>query len=333
MKYLSLPVLIFSLVVSVFADTIELYSGEIINGTIAGYDVLSTKFIPESVAVPEHKPVKPRSIYNFRIKRTIPGNTYNDYLTAKEACKTADDFYKLAEFCRKNQLIDEANKMYETTLALDPMHIRAHLALGHKKQGEEWLTVEQIKQAEGYVKFKDIWVKESELEQARQVDYRKQVESALPLNLKLAVIPDADDEWFKVYSQQLKEYARQLWTVTEGLAYLATVEITDNATDSDIIIQNLDQYDISNAKDAGSFDIAQIGGKASPRDFVRQCVFAKLKFTSHENCILAKGFSTDKFCDMCLARIIASAPNIKWRQDWLPDPPEVKITIVNKQKK
>lgn len=330
MKYLIVPVFVFLLAGAVFGDTLELYSGEIITGAVARNDTISVKITPAD------KKSESRIIYNFRIKRTIPGNIHTDYLAKKDKCATAEDFFKLAEYCKKNKLSDEAVKMWQETINLNPNHEKARQALGHKNNGDKWLTLEEVKQAEGLVEFKGKWIKETDLEKARAEDLKKQYQCAYPLKLRVSIQPDADAAWFEQYSVRLKEYARHLWTKTEGLTYLAEVELADLNFGGDITVVNLDQQYMGETKNEGlrgCDGVSVVAGQCSSHTFSRHVVLSKFAFSNHDNCMLVKGFGPDSFCDMCLARIIAKAPDVKWRADWPAEPPEIKITIINNGKK
>ena len=56
----------------------------------------------------------------------------------------ADTRYLLARYCMKHELTDEARKLLEEVVALEPDHRKAHLLLGHVESGDRWITAEEL---------------------------------------------------------------------------------------------------------------------------------------------------------------------------------------------
>ena len=90
MRYLLFITIIFLVAAAVSADMIELYSGEIIRGVASPEGPVSTKMVITNESESTEKGII-RIVYNFRIKRNIPGNAYDDYLVKKAKCTTAKD--------------------------------------------------------------------------------------------------------------------------------------------------------------------------------------------------------------------------------------------------
>lgn len=317
--------LIFSL-----ADTIEFFSGEILHGKITAEQKQTVKILPEGKDV---KPTDAKTFYTFRIKRIIKGNIYKDYLAKKEKCQTADDFYKLGEYCRNNKLPDEAKQMYEQTIKLDTDHEKARKALGHKKQDDKWVTPDEIKEAEGYVKFKDTWVKKDDLEKAEKEEVKKQSESAYPIDLKIGVVPDADDTWLEKFSEQVKQYNQYFWVISEGLLYLNNVEITDKCSSGNYVVSNLNErkvvlngrlvYGITRGS------TSEIAGLCDRYTFAHEYGHARFNFQHHDNRIMKQGGGPKRFCDDCLVKFLSLSSKVKYRPDFPKNPPEVKIKCNN----
>ncbi|MBI4834540.1 MAG: hypothetical protein HY811_06960 [Planctomycetes bacterium] len=316
-----------------YADTIELLSGEMVHGRIIGEEKQTLKLLPENK---DDKSKETKTFYLFRIKKIIKGNTYQDYMAKKEKCQTADDFYSLGESCKNNKLPEEALLMWAEAIKIDPNHEKSRKALGHRKENDRWLTQEEIKEAEGYVKFQNRWVKKDGLEKARQEEAKKKYQSAYPINIKIGVVTDVTEAWFETYRDRIKEYTKYLWIASEGLLYLNNVEISDcSSGEFTVLIPHPSDDDKSKSQAyrscAGGVEMsAQCGAHI----FVRQCGFVKLHITAHDGCILEKASgSVTKFCDECLTKIITLSPNVKHHPDFPEEPPEVKIKITNNKQK
>jgi hypothetical protein len=322
---------IFSSVIS--ADTIEMFSGSILHGKITNEQKQFIKFLPEG----KDKPIDTETIYTFRIKRTIKGNAYKEYLEAKDKCKTADDFYKLGDKCKSQKLADEANLMWGEAVKLDPEHEKSRKALGHKKESDKWLTPDETKESEGYVKFKDQWVKKDQLEKVKADDLKKQYASAHPINLKIGIIVDVDEAWLEGYKERIKGFAKFLWTASDGMLYLNNIDVSDMTGGGDFVVVTIDQKYLP-GKDSEAYlscsGQVEMSGLCSAAVFVRQCGFLKINHQRHDGCLLAKDAgSYAKFCDACLSKVMAFSANVKYRPDFPAEPPEVNIKCTNNSPK
>jgi hypothetical protein len=86
---------------------------------------------------------------------------------------TADDQWKLSEWCREKQLAKQRKTHLERVVELDANHAKAHRGLGHVQSQGRWMTPEQLKAENGWVKYRGQWrlVQDVEiLEQKRKAE-------------------------------------------------------------------------------------------------------------------------------------------------------------------
>lgn len=81
-----------------------------------------------------------------------------------KAPDTADGQWKMAEWCREQKLSVERKTHLERVVALDPNHAEAHHALGHSQLNGRWVSPEQAKTEQGYVRYKGAWRTTQEVE-------------------------------------------------------------------------------------------------------------------------------------------------------------------------
>ncbi len=77
---------------------------------------------------------------------------------------TADDQWKLAEWCRENSLTKQRQDVLEHVIELNPDMRQARLALGYQLVDGHWMQKEQIMQQRGYVRYKGEWRLPQEVE-------------------------------------------------------------------------------------------------------------------------------------------------------------------------
>jgi hypothetical protein len=76
----------------------------------------------------------------------------------KETPATAESQYALALWCVDNDLPTEYRFHLQEVIRLDPNHAAARKRLGFVQRQGQWLTEEEAKSADGYVKFRGKWV-------------------------------------------------------------------------------------------------------------------------------------------------------------------------------
>jgi hypothetical protein len=70
--------------------------------------------------------------------------------------------FELGSWCDQNKLPDLAKLHYENALTLDSTYEPAHKKLGHVYRGGNWLTRDDVNEAQGLVKFKGRWMSADE---------------------------------------------------------------------------------------------------------------------------------------------------------------------------
>lgn len=90
--------------------------------------------------------------YLLDAKHEGASNKLKGLLKQKEeklAAGDADAHFELGEWCAKAGLKDDARRLFEKTITIDPEHARAHAKLGFVKLGEKWVTVEEAAKLSG----------------------------------------------------------------------------------------------------------------------------------------------------------------------------------------
>ncbi len=77
---------------------------------------------------------------------------------------TAEDQWKLAEWCRENSLTKQRQDVLEHVIELNPDMRQARLALGYQLVDGHWMQKEQIMQQRGYVRYNGEWRLPQEVE-------------------------------------------------------------------------------------------------------------------------------------------------------------------------
>lgn len=76
---------------------------------------------------------------------------------ARRVADTVEDRWELADWCRKHGLVEARKEQLQRILELDPDYKPARLALGHRRQGQQWVTPEEADAellASGFVRYK-----------------------------------------------------------------------------------------------------------------------------------------------------------------------------------
>ncbi|MGE3821826.1 MAG: hypothetical protein AB7I30_20625, partial [Isosphaeraceae bacterium] len=83
----------------------------------------------------------------------------DDYVTMRETVPaTAEAQYELGLWCEKNKLRDLAELHFEAALTQDESFGPAHEKLGHREVNGVWLSGDELRAAQGLVKYKGKWV-------------------------------------------------------------------------------------------------------------------------------------------------------------------------------
>lgn len=76
----------------------------------------------------------------------------------RETDATADGEFELALWCLKQGMSAEYRLHLERVIEIDPNHADARHRLGFTLRGEKWLTDDEIREADGYVRYRGRWV-------------------------------------------------------------------------------------------------------------------------------------------------------------------------------
>lgn len=87
----------------------------------------------------------------------------DEYLVLREqAGKDADANYDLGKWCEQQKFTGLATFHYEAAIAADPQHADAREKLGHVEHHGEWLTTDELKVKQGWIKYKGRWISPEE---------------------------------------------------------------------------------------------------------------------------------------------------------------------------
>jgi zinc protease len=140
--------------------------------------------------------------------------------------KTADDFYKLGEWCESVGLLERAKTAYGKAIELDPNNEGARLKLGYKKHEGKWLSEEEYNvKVKGLIKYKDKWVTPEEKEKLEQGytkvgnDWVRAVEAVRAIRYAIVVssATKADADWAKVVDALKEKYSGQVFEYNENI--------------------------------------------------------------------------------------------------------------------
>lgn len=90
---------------------------------------------------------------------------------------TADAHWQLAQWCRQHKLVSEYRDELAKVLAIDPHNEQARSALGHQKQGGEWMSRDEVMAARGLVMYGGKYCTEQHIALLEQAKAAKQVDA------------------------------------------------------------------------------------------------------------------------------------------------------------
>jgi hypothetical protein len=158
------------------ADSVFLKGGGQINGEVVEQraDAVVLEVGPGRITLPMRS-----------VARVVSNTTDLGLYHARAAALAARDvagWLSLAAWAHHHDLATQAREAYERVLAVDPLNADAHLALGHVRMGDRWLSAADANRARGLVEFEGTWMSPEErqmrvaeqaaLAQERQADAR-----------------------------------------------------------------------------------------------------------------------------------------------------------------
>jgi len=152
----------------VSADSVFLKSGGEVKGEVVEQraDAVVLEVGPGRITVPMKN-----------VARIVSSTTDLGLYHARAAALAARDvagWLRLAAWAQSRELATQARDAYEHVLAVDPLNADAHLALGHVRMGDRWLSAADANRARGLVEFEGTWMSPEE----RQVRIAEQAAMA-----------------------------------------------------------------------------------------------------------------------------------------------------------
>lgn len=87
---------------------------------------------------------------------------------APTVADTVEDHWKIAEWCKANDLPERQSQHLLRVIELDPQHVSARRALGYSEIGGQWVKKEEHLERNGYVRYKGKWRLQQEVDLAEQ---------------------------------------------------------------------------------------------------------------------------------------------------------------------
>jgi hypothetical protein len=140
----------------VFADSVFLKGGGEIKGEVVEQraDAVVVEVGPGRVTLPM-----------TNVVRIVASTTDLGLYHARAAALAPRDvagWLTLAAWAQRHDLATQAREAYERVLAVDPQSADAHLALGHVRMGDRWLSGSDANRARGLVEFDGTWMSPEE---------------------------------------------------------------------------------------------------------------------------------------------------------------------------
>ena len=138
-----------------FADLITLHQGQPIKGKL-----IADKAHPGQFLLYRETGKTPMVIKKDQITHvTAEASDLDDYaiLLEQERPDAAAEFM-LGHWCEEHKLKDLATVHYEKAISLDSTYEPAHRKLGHVQMNGRWMTADEVKEAQGLVKYQGHWM-------------------------------------------------------------------------------------------------------------------------------------------------------------------------------
>jgi hypothetical protein len=199
------------------ADKIVLRGGGQIKGK-----VLPDPKRADRVSVLTERGKTPLTFEKAKIVEVIPQpSPLDEYLTRRATTSSsAKPQYELGVWCEENKLFDLAQLHYEASLKADGSFGPAHQKLRHVQHGDRWLTGDEIKEAQGLVKYKGKWVTVGVKDQLEKQQATSAEQASWVRRLKMlreALLSGADD--------RRREADAQLMSIDEPVAIVPLIKV------------------------------------------------------------------------------------------------------------
>lgn len=143
------------------ADRIVLRGGGQIRGK-----VIPDPAHPKMITVLTEKGKAPLTFEKPKVVEVVPEpSILDDYVVKKDkAVSTAESQFALGQWCEEHKLPGLATSHYEAALRYDKAFAPAHQKLGHVLYADRWLTQDELREAQGLVRYKGKWMTKEEKE-------------------------------------------------------------------------------------------------------------------------------------------------------------------------
>jgi hypothetical protein len=185
-------------------DLIALRGGGQIRGK-----VVADPAHPDRVLILSEKGKTPLSFQKAQVVRVVAEpSALDEYVSRRDkAPATAEGQYELGLWCEDHKLPDLAEVHYEAAVAKDAAFAPAHQKLGHAQVGDRWLTGDELREAQGLVKYKGRWVplEERDRREAAAATGAEQASWARRIRLMRQAIVDGPLDRRREAEEQLAE--------------------------------------------------------------------------------------------------------------------------------
>jgi hypothetical protein len=151
------------------ADRITLRSGGVIKGK-----VLPDPQHADRVTILTETGKTPLSFPRAQVSQVqAEPSALDEYLRRREGlatAATAEAQYELGLWCEQHKLKDLAEIHFEAAVAQDGTYGPAHQKLGHVLLGDRWVWGDELREAQGLVRYKGRWISKLEKDQRAAAD-------------------------------------------------------------------------------------------------------------------------------------------------------------------
>ncbi|MEA2631018.1 MAG: hypothetical protein QOE66_1237 [Chloroflexota bacterium] len=151
----------------------------------------------------------------------------DEYLERRDqAAPTAASQYELGLWCDQHKLKDLARVHYEEALKLDKTFTPAHQKLGHVLYSETWLWGDELREAQGLVRYKGQWISKQEKERREELEATNAEQASWVRRLKLmrqAILSGSED--------RRRDAETQLREIRDPVAVPPLVQILGQASE------------------------------------------------------------------------------------------------------
>jgi hypothetical protein len=199
------------------ADRITLRGGGQIRGK-----VLPDPEHPDRVKVLRESGKTPLSFQKAQIVQVAAEpSVLDEYLLRRnKTASGAQANYELGVWCEEHKLKDLAELHFEAAVADDKRYEPAHQKLGHVLVGDHWIWGDELREAQGLVRYKGQWISKQEKEQraaaaANSAEQASWVRRLKPLPQVLLYGPD----------ERRRDAEHQLMEIRDPLAVTPLVQV------------------------------------------------------------------------------------------------------------